>query len=78
MPLTGDVEEAESIAEQLRGLSRTRYVARSGLAAIDLARGDVDRGLEQLECARTEGDWYLGWSRADPRWNLRDGRRLQV
>jgi tetratricopeptide (TPR) repeat protein len=70
----GQVEAAEAILEQLTDAGRNEYVARSSLAAIQLALGRLDRAAVELRRAYAEGDWELGWASSDPRWDPLRGK----
>jgi len=64
----GHKQAAERILDALDATARTQYVARSGLATIHLALGQLDIAATQLRLAEAEGDWQLGWAGWDPRW----------
>jgi len=66
---SGHAEAAEAILQSLADLDRTQYVARSGICAINVALGRLERAASAWEIARAQGDWELGWAGPDPRWD---------
>jgi tetratricopeptide (TPR) repeat protein len=64
----GRIEAAETILQRLAASARTEYVAHSGLGAIHLALGRMEVAAREVRRAYDAGDWELGWSGADPRW----------
>lgn len=74
----GRTEAAESILQELATITQTRYVARTGLAAIHIAMGRLTLGATELVRARREGDWWTGWALVDPRWAPVRRSRLAV
>ena len=64
----GRAEAAEAILQELATVARARYVAPTGLAAIQLALGRLPRAAVELKRAQRQGDWMAAWARVDPRW----------
>jgi tetratricopeptide (TPR) repeat protein len=64
----GHTQAADAILQELSEIARTQYVARTGVAAIQIALGRLPAGASELEQAHREGDWMAGWARVDPRW----------
>jgi tetratricopeptide (TPR) repeat protein len=59
--------EALEIVEQLKGLSRKRYVSPYGIASIHACLGEVETALDWLERAYAEHDQTLVWLKVHPR-----------
>jgi superkiller protein 3 len=55
----GQRDKAMTVLHQFEGLSKQRYIPKTSLAALYVALGDTDKGLELLEQAYEERDGIL-------------------
>jgi hypothetical protein len=60
---------ANKIVAELKTCAKERYVRPSGLAAINVALGQMETAAQHLSTAVREGDFILGWAKTDRRWD---------
>jgi serine/threonine-protein kinase len=63
----GRRDDALKIVEELKELSRTRYVSPYGIASIYACMGEIEAALDWLEKAYDEHDQTLVWVKVHPR-----------
>ncbi|HVF41261.1 MAG TPA: protein kinase [Gemmatimonadaceae bacterium] len=63
----GEKEEARAILARLTTESRTRHVSAYHVAAIHIALGDAEAGMDWLERAHEERSPWIGYLTVDPR-----------
>lgn len=77
--VSGDRVKAEGILNQLKKLSRNRYVSDYDLAMIYLGLGDKERTFEYLEKAYEKRSSFIAYIQVDPRLDsLRSDPRFNV
>lgn len=65
----GNQEAVDGIVGELdKRRARNEYVPRSGLVAIHIANGRLDRAALEAKAAAGEGDFRLAWIKGDPLW----------
>jgi serine/threonine-protein kinase len=69
LALLGKKPECQKLLEELKELSRKRYVSQYEPALIHAGLGDKERALKCLAAARDEGDPWLVHLRVDPRFD---------
>jgi len=77
LALAGDKAKARSVLEELKNLSRERYIPPSNVALVYAGLDDQNEALGWLERACDERDVRLTILKVDPRWDsLRDNPRF--
>jgi TolB-like protein/Tfp pilus assembly protein PilF len=75
---SGNTREAQNVLEDLRELSKRRYVSSFDIAAIYVGLGDKDQAFEWLQKAYEERSIFLIFLKVDPRLDpLRSDPRFQ-
>jgi TolB-like protein/tetratricopeptide (TPR) repeat protein/class 3 adenylate cyclase len=67
--LAGDKEKARAVLEELKGLSKQRYVPPSNVGLVYNGLGDQNEALSCLEKACDERDARVTLLKVDPRWD---------
>jgi Flp pilus assembly protein TadD len=67
--VSGDAARVTKLSAELRGLAETRYVSPCLLAMIELARGERERALAELERAVEFRAAELLWLGVRPEWD---------
>lgn len=77
--VAGNRIEAEKYLQELKNLSKRRYVAPFELAKVYLALGRKDEALAALEESYQDRNWPMLWIKVDPRFEeLRSDPRFQA
>ena len=63
----GRKDEARKVIADLKGQSKTRYVAPYWYAVIHAPLGEKDEALAALEQAYRERSWWICWMKTDPK-----------
>ncbi len=63
---SGNIQQASYVLNELRELSKQRYVSAFDLARIHIGLGETDRAVEMLASAERERSTSLTWARVDP------------
>ena len=64
--VAGNRRDARKILEELKQLSKQKYVSSFPIAAVYAALGDRDESLKQLEKAYAERSWAMGMLKVNP------------
>jgi TolB-like protein/DNA-binding winged helix-turn-helix (wHTH) protein/Flp pilus assembly protein TadD len=67
--VAGRAPEAQKTLDQMKALSRERYVTSYGVALIHVGLGATDETFRWLEGAFQERSHWLVWLKLDPRWD---------
>jgi TolB-like protein/DNA-binding winged helix-turn-helix (wHTH) protein/lipoprotein NlpI len=75
--LMGDRSRARTVLDEMKSLSRERYVTPYGVALVYAGLGEVEQAFKWLNTACDERAHWLVWLKLDPRWDgLRSDRRF--
>ena len=77
--LSGNRAEAEKYLQELKNLSKRRYVAPFEMAKVHFALGRKDEALDSLEQSYEDRNWPMIWIKVDSRFDdLRSDPRFQA
>ncbi|MDQ3063381.1 MAG: tetratricopeptide repeat protein, partial [Acidobacteriota bacterium] len=76
--LSGERDKANKVLDELREMSKRRYVSPYLFAVVYVGLGDKDQAFAWLEKAYNERTFFLIWLKVEPRFDsLRDDPRFQ-
>ena len=67
--MAGRRDRAQKVLDELKQLSRRRYVAPFDIAVIYIGLGDKEQAFEWLEKAYQDHSHWLLWLKVDPRFD---------
>jgi Flp pilus assembly protein TadD len=65
--VSGQKSQAQRVLDQLKELSKQRYVSPSDIAVVQVGLGEKDQAVASLQKAYQERSWYMVLLKLDPR-----------
>ena len=65
--VSGQKSQAQRALDQLKELSKQRYVSPSDIAVVQVGLGEKDQAVASLQKAYQERSWYMVLLKLDPR-----------